>query len=411
MSVAGARVGRGGQQAGEGLAEHRLGGMARDPCLQSVPSFLVAPEEGERHRVSEPGLGTLSIGGDHPVVLGERFVRPPHPPQEASQPDAGLDVARLVPHRGRVPVERLLEPAVSLQEQPEAVVRLGVLRRYPQGRFELCSTPALVAQHEQRRSQPVPQRRVLGRQLDAPAEGRRRGFPVSAGECLNPLALVGARTAQRVPHGLHQRVGPADLAAAPLLQVYFGPLHLAQTAVGQPERIVDIGGPRIHRQGCLQMLHGLQVVLSHHGRPSQADPRPDRVGPQRQRLCQQRFGRRGPALFQLHLAERDQGRHVVRLQCQGLLEGRRGLREGAAGRVQVAEVVRPAPVVRRQRLRVAVEGLGRVDVARRGQHVAHRAVRFAQRAGLVRTLDGRRQRRVSLADLVPHGGSHVGEIG
>ena len=159
------------------------------------------------------------------------------------------------------------------------------------------------------------------------------------------------------------------------------------------------------------MFHCLQVVLSRQRCPPQADARPDGAGLQRQRLREQRLGRRRPALFHVHLAERDQCGHVVRLQREGLLEGRRGLGEGAAGRVQVPEIVRPASVARRQRLRVAVERLGRVDVARRRQQVAHRAVRFAQRAGLVRTLDGRRQRRVSLADLVPYGGSHVGEIG
>ena len=191
----------------------------------------------------------------------------------------------------------------------------------------------------------------------------------------------------------------------------FGLLQLAQAAVGHGERIVDVRGLWIHRQGFLQMLHGPDVVLTRRGCPSQADPRPGRAGLKRQRLCEQRLGRLRPALCEVHFPERDQRRHIVGSQREGLFEGCRGLRECAPGRVQVPEIVRPASVARRQRLRVEVEGLWRVAVAGRHQHVAHLAVRLAQLTDRTRMFDGCRQRRVSLTDLVPHGGGHVGEIG
>ena len=77
----------------------------------------------------------------------------------------------------------------------------------------------------------------------------------------------------------------------------------------------------IHRQGVFEAVHGLVVFLPHQGRASQTDPRPDRVGLQRQRLCEQRLGRLGPALCDVHFPERDQRRHIVGLQREGLVEG------------------------------------------------------------------------------------------
>src|SRR5438046_2431813 len=113
-----------------------------------------------------------------------------------------------------------------------------------------------------------------------------------------------------------------------------GSIHVASSAVGHRERIVETRRPRLQRKSFLQVLHGSDVILSAERRASRAGPRRRRVGLERQGLREQRLGGFWTALIEIHVAERDKSRDIVWLQLKSPFKRRRGLRERSPDLVQ-----------------------------------------------------------------------------
>ena len=95
---------------------------------------------------------------------------------------------------------------------------------------------------------------------------------------------------------------------------------------------------------------------------------------------------------------------IVGLQPERPLERRDGFQRLASSFVTVAEVVRPANVIRRQHLRVDEAGFGLVGVFGRHEQHAHMSISLGELGrGRARLADAFGQRAVRVAQLAPHG--------
>jgi hypothetical protein len=90
----------------------------------------------------------------------------------------------------------------------------------------------------------VPDRQVIGREFDASLERGERAFEVARSQRTIAARLEHRRAVQRLGEVAHQRIGRSDLDLAPLTQVHFGFVHLAETTISQRQRVVhDRGTP------------------------------------------------------------------------------------------------------------------------------------------------------------------------
>ena len=141
----GPRLHRARPQA-DGLAQGRLGLRVLAVPAQRHPQFVVKlgvvraevdrrPERLDRVGIvaeapqGEPALGVevgvlrAQAGG---IGVDRRLLAPaPQPPQGRGQRDVGRDVVRLMADRFPERRDRLLEPPLALEDQPELVVRPG----------------------------------------------------------------------------------------------------------------------------------------------------------------------------------------------------------------------------------------------------------------------------------------------
>ena len=77
-------------------------------------------------------------------------------------------------------------------------MRLGVVRRYPHRFFELGQALALISHQKQRGSQPVPQCRIVGRELDALAQNRHEVVYLASGDEAGNLRVWGISAGESV---------------------------------------------------------------------------------------------------------------------------------------------------------------------------------------------------------------------
>ena len=277
-AVADPIVGRGGQQAGQREGEHRLSGVDLHPFGQPVASLLVAPEADERHR-DPNALGETRVELREPA-RSEASDSCRRPLAARARPVAGAP--RRSPARTSPPPRSVRSPrwsGRSFQEDAEAVVRPGELRRPPH-------RPPRTAprRREHRRSGTTrcpagaaatgslaPARVPCGNRPPPPPSLRRRA--------LDPPELVGHRSSaaiRRVPPST-DRPGESRhrRAVAGALRPF---ASVAQAAVGHRERIVDVARLRVERQRLLQVLDGAGVILSRQRRASRARTARQRAG-------------------------------------------------------------------------------------------------------------------------------------
>ena len=206
---------------------------------------------------------------------------------------------------------------------------------------------------------------------------------------------------------LHQRIGRPDFDVAAQPRMRLGLREIAEAAVRERERIMHHGRTRVRCQRLLEALHGAAELTTGQGRATLTGERRHRLRLLRDGPRKDAYGRISPAPFEVHVAEPDERREVAGCELERALERLRGLLGFAAGPVHVAEIIRPPPVVRRQRLRVQIARLGGVEVLGCQKQIAHVAVgsrhlnRCRRRFGLLR------QRRVRLTHLLLYGRLHA----
>ena len=130
------------------------------------------------------------------------------------------------------------------------------------------------------------------------------------------------------------------------------------------------GGARLTRECLLEVFGGRSEIARGQRRAAGSEQRRRRTGIPGERFREQRRRQVGAALRETHLAEPDQRRKVVGPQIEDLFERFHGLLQGTPNPVDVAEVVRPARVGRRQRLGVEQARLGAFEVGRRHEQLA-----------------------------------------
>ena len=171
------------------------------------------------------------------------------------------------------------------------------------------------------------------------------------------------------------------------------------------------GRLRILAQHFFQMRDRGRVVRFRERGTPQPESRGQRVGLQRQRFREMRPRLLRMTGVELQIAKPHQRRHIVGFELDGSLERCDGARDVAVLPVDVAEVVRPAKILRRERLRVQKAGLRRVAMIGGHQNPAKLAVRVGKLAGAgAGVLDLLHQRRVPIANLRLSGRRHLRKI-
>ena len=157
--------------------------------------------------------------------------------------------------------------------------------------------------------------------------------------------------------------------------------RVAEAAIRERERIVNGSRAWIDRERLFEMLRRARVVAARERGATETDERRDRLRIARQRAREQRFRALGPRLIEVRVAEPDERRQVVGLKPARALEGRDRFHGVAARLVQMAEIVRPAGIFRRQPLRVDQTGFRRIAILRRHEQFAHLAEGGAELRG------------------------------
>ena len=259
----------------------------------------------------------------------------------------------------------------------------------------------------------MPQGRIRRFQDEPPPEVVGGGDPVAAGERPIPALLVRPRTLDQRVELLHQRIFRENGDVGALAQVRFGLLDLSQSTVGERQRIVNADrGLPAQPQPLLQKPDGARIVVRRERGAADADVRDDRLWLHVELRPEQRLGVLGSSLQEIHVPQRQQGHCVVGSDAQDVVEGGGGILQRSGRPVEVAEVVRPAGIVRRQRLRLPQVRLGRVEERRGHEQLSHVAVGLGARSGARgRCLNDLHQRRMLRAHLLAHERVGGGEIG
>ena len=244
------------------------------------------------------------------------------------------------------------------------------------------------------------QRRAVGRQLEAFAEQGRRLRPFLPVERTDAARFVDLRALEQLLEIDHQRIGWKNLAVLAQPQLRFRVLHIAQPAIGHAERIVRARRLRIPLQHLLQIFHRATVLLLGQRGTTETEPRGQRSRLELQRPGEPGLGLGRPPLRQRDITQPHQRVHIVGAQPQRVLEERRRLVEIATLAIKVGEIVRPAPLVWREPLRIDQAGLGCIGIVGSHQQLAQIAVGLGEHRGVGLAIrDLRRQRGVRLAYL------------
>ena len=251
---------------------------------------------------------------------------------------------------------------------------------------------------------------VFVRQLQSFPE-KRRGFgPAPALERANAAQLVGQPALQQQIEFLLQRIWHEEVAVAPLPEVGLGFVQFAEAAIGHRERRVEALGLGIDGQRLLEILHGSGVIVFGKRHASQAGQHGHGARRNRERSGEQRLGIFKSALVEIQAPEPHKRRHVVRPHLENTRERSLGLLDFASAFVQVSEIVRPAHLARRERLRVEVARLGGIVVFGGLENHSELAVRRCEIGRSNGAVHLPRQCGVALACLRLHGFVHPREI-
>ena len=288
----------------------------------------------------QAGFAVPGLALQHPPVGRLRLVEPTQP---------GPDVAegQQRPHQTRFefdgPAEVLQGAVVSPQfseKHAEVRVGLGVLGRQPDGDAEVLDCPLRIAAAEQQCGQALVRAHVrrIGRHRLA-IGGFRIGESTLAGRGMaSGKVRQGADGERR--QLVHQRIGHGDTVRPAPRQRFFGPVELAQLAVGLAEVVVDDGSSRLERQCPLELPDGFRVCASLFGDPAHPVGHGGRVVHHRcPHVEELRFV--DLSLFELEVGEPDKGRRVIGSKIECVAKRRpRGL-DVAGARRENAEVVGP----------------------------------------------------------------------
>ena len=410
-------VGRRGEEAGEGDRERGLIGVARLRRRQPVPRLAVAAQADQGHGLAETARDRIGRGGENAPVVRERLVHPRRPAVRVGQPEVRLDRLRGVLGGGGVAFDRPGVPARPLEEGPDVVVGLGRFRVEPQGRLELdeglAGAPRAVEGHAEAELQVG----VAGLQLQGEAELADRLRAVAVGVGLQGEGPMALGAAERVPQFVRQRIGHREpdaggvaavgAPAAPI-EVPTGVVQVAQTAVGQAQRIVHDRRAGVLAQDGFQVVDGGRVVSGRGRGPAELVPHHLGARPERARLLQERPRGIPPAQIDVDLNQPDERREVARPPVVGPPERLRRLLQVAAPLVEMSQVVGPSERLRGQRPGVHQAGFRRLVVLAGHQQHAEAAVGVGPPA---RPGRGGLQRAVGVAKLGLHRLVHARQVG
>jgi hypothetical protein len=190
-----------------------------------------------------------------------------------------------------------------------------------------------------------------------------------------------------------------------------GVARVAKPAIGDRERIVKARRLWLDLDRRRKVLDRGRVVATCERRTAGAIEGGGVTRRQGERLRERRFRSVGTPFDESHVTEPDERRHVIRIQRQHALKQRRGSFRIVPSPLNVRQEVRPARVVRFERLRVQKACLGRVEVLGREEQPSHVAVRerpFCRRRG--DTGDFLLHRGVGLSQLLLDRWSGAGNI-
>ena len=383
-----------------------------DPrCVQSVARLPVAAALDQQQPAGQPGAGEAGRDLHRPVQLGQGGVRTSGGAPGVDQPEARLQVVGLLLDRRREVLDGLRVPAVHARQGPQAGVRprLGGVEAH--GRRELFGRAVRVAGGEERGPELLAQGRVVRRLGDSRAEELDRLGRPSVPQRRHAARLPGARAPQQALVRPHQRVRRLRRVAAALVQVRLRPLGIPGFAVRRRQVVVDVPGRRPDRERPLQVLDGPRRVASGQGRAADARQRRGGRRVDRQRLLEQRLGVLRAAVVEVQLAEVDERGKVGGGEIDGALEALDRPRLVAGRPVEPGEVVGPAHLPRRERLRVRERGLRRLVEAGGHQDQAQLAVGGGPRGGGSAGLLGAPPGVAALPDLRPDRFRKPGEVG
>jgi len=109
-------------------------------------------------------------------------------------------------------------------------VRSRQIGREPKSGFELFSTRLRIAGQQQRRPEPVMQRRVIGVEREPLSELRRSGCQIALFEGLNAARLEGVAASQQSAYCVHHGIEDRRLALTALCQVSLAAGYLEEVA-------------------------------------------------------------------------------------------------------------------------------------------------------------------------------------
>ena len=289
---------------------------------------------------------------------------------------------------------------------------LGEMRIESQRGFELGGGAGGIAAEIQRGAELVMERRLARRHLDPAAKGLGGACPIAIVERLRAAHFVGDGALKQGIQLQHQGIRRPDLPRTAQPHVLFGTAAVAQPAIRERERIMDRGRARIDRERPRQVIDGSTVIRASQRRPAHPEQRRERLRLARQRFGKQRLGQRRLPAIEVSLSQPHQRTDIIRLKRAGAFEGGDRLRAVAAQLVEMAQIVWPARIASRQRLRIHKTRLRRLTVFGGHQQLAHLAVGIGEVVDRRRPIPGsRRQRGILLLQLPLNRRAGVGQIG
>ena len=302
--------------------------------------------------------------------------------------------------------------ALRLEQNREAVLRQVVTGGGPYDSFELILCAGDVAHHVQRRAEPVPEGGVVRCELEAVSKQRRRARPVFVIQRLNSPGLIRLRTFEQRFELDDQRIRRQHLAIFAQAKMDRRLRRVADRAVRHRERIVDRGSLRVPPQYRFEMLDRAGVLLFGERHAPETEQRRPRAGLERQRPLEVELRLCGLSLVEVQVAQPHQRRHILGLQLKGALEGRDRVGEVAVLAMQVSEIVRPANVTWRERLRVDEAWFGRIALVGGHEQLAELTVRVCKfHRGRASLLNLPRECFVARPHLRLGGRRHPGHVG